>query len=835
MAYKIFCCDDGGGKTVGMLIRFENVVVLVDPGWQSHKVSYEGSMKYWSDIIPEVDVILLSQPTTECLGAYAMLYNSYTAHFKAHIEVYATLPISNLGRLVTIEQYMDRQIIGPTKTNRMDLDDIEKAFDHIRTIKYAQTVDLRSKYDGLSLFAYNSGVSPGGTIWCINTFSEKLIYARRWNHTRDMILNGASIIDNKTGKPLGPLLRPSAIITTLDKFGSSDSFNKKSKDFKELLKSHIQNRASIIIPVDIGSKMLDFLVLIHDFLHQEAKRSASIGNLHILIVSYSRGRVLTYAKSMLEWLSPAFIESWEANKQSSPFELGPRFKVVSPNEVGQYQGPKICLVSDVDSLVDDIMSRLSKESNVTVLLLSSLSLNSSTTLSKLYDTWRKGRTGDNAVITLDTKVEVSITNKKELKGQELSDYKDRILKRRETSKKVIENATRELLSVRNVRNYGSGYSEVGMDADVFDDGIVGVQDDEEDDDDEEDGLTSILSERSGIPKKSKVIETPVDICISNQHTLKQKMFPFNPLRKKKDDYGEVMDYSCLVPKNDDQILISSDNARKRKASELRPGDDKKDGEDSDSDYSPTADRKVVNKAKDEKKKKEFDNVDHLNSLISPSSFTKTTAELEFKGLSIAFLNLDGLVDQRSASVIWPFLKSRKMILLGPKDQQNEQVCASLTNKEIDLVKMLFNQDLEFDSTVKSLNIAIDPQLDQLIKWKHSSNGFVIAHVVGQLMAELPVNSRNTIYNKKLTLKPLNKPSLIQSRGSLAIGDVKLVQLKKELAQLKLIAEFRGEGILVVNEEIMVKKLNDGETIIEGPPSELFLTVKKLITNMLATI
>ncbi|OXT09618.1 hypothetical protein B9K03_12250, partial [Rothia sp. Olga] len=67
------------------------------------------------------------------------------------------------------------------------------------------------------------------------------------------------------------------------------------------------------------------------------------------------------------------------------------------------------------------------------------------------------------------------------------------------------------------------------------------------------------------------------------------------------------------------------------------------------------------------------------------------------------------------------------------------------------------------------------------------------------------------------------------------GDVRLAELKRKLTEQNYVAEFKGEGTLVIDDQVAVRKINDGETIIDGSPSELFDTVKTLVTDMLAKI
>lgn len=284
MTFKYVCCNDGSGTPVGTILQFENVTILIDPSWNADNVSYKDAVTHWSEVIPTIDLIILSEPTIESLSAYALLFYNFLSHFISRIDVYATLPVTNLGRVSTIDYYVNRGILGPFTTNEMDLDDIERAFDFVKSLKYSQIVDLKFKFDGLTLTAFNSGSTPGGSLWCISTYEEKLVYAKRWNHSKSTILDGTNLLDN-SGKPIFALMRLSAIITTFDKFGKSRPCNRRNREFTDLVKHLIQTKANnkmlttststpskttksrnntIIIPSEITNRFLELFVIAHE-------------------------------------------------------------------------------------------------------------------------------------------------------------------------------------------------------------------------------------------------------------------------------------------------------------------------------------------------------------------------------------------------------------------------------------------------------------------------------------------------------------------------------------------------------------------------------------------
>ncbi|KOG97825.1 cleavage polyadenylation factor subunit CFT2 [Saccharomyces eubayanus] len=862
MTYKFSCCDDGSGATVGSVVRFDNVTLLIDPGWNPSKVSYEQCVDYWEKVIPEIDVIILSQPTAECLGAHSLLYYNFISHFISRIQVYATLPVINLGRVSTIDSYASAGVIGPYDTNKLDLEDIEKSFDHIVPLKYSQLVDLRSRFDGLTLLAYNAGVCPGGSIWCISTYSEKLIYAKRWNHTRDNILNAASILD-ATGKPSSTLMRPSAIITTLDRFGSSQPFKRRSKTFKDTLRKGLNSDGSVIIPVDMSGKFLDLFTQVHELLFESTKINAHT-QVPVLILSYSRGRTLTYAKSMLEWLSPTLLKTWENRNNTSPFEIGSRVKIISPKELKKYVGSKICFVSEVEALINEVITRIGN-SEKTTLILTKPNFESASCLDKILDiikqdkSDRKSPSEEDKPFVCDSYISIDTIKEEPLSKEELEAFKLQLKEKKKNRNKKILLLKRESQKLANGNtniddsNAGGTINSQDIlagdaDEEPVTDRITGEDEDEEEEEDN-DNLLSLLKDNSQKPLAKKNTEASVDIIIQQNATSKHKMFPFNPIKIKKDDYGTVVDFTMFIPDDLDNTNLNSrkrplkDGSKSMGKDSVAGDEDSKNEEDDGYNVGDPVSKKRKHRSSrysgftGAEETENFDNLDYLIIDKTLSKRIESTANIQLK-CSVVVLNLQSLVDQRSASIIWPSLRSRKMVLSAPKNIQNEELIAKLTNKNIEVVNMPLNKTVEFNTTIKALDISIDSELDNLLKWQRISGSYTVATVVGRLVKEtLPQvnNHQKTASRSKLVLKPLNGSSRSHKTGALSIGDVRLVQLKKQLTEKNYIAEFKGEGTLVINGKVAVRKINDAETIIDGTPSELFDTVKKLVTDMLAKI
>lgn len=834
MTYTFSCCDDGSGNTVGTIVRFDNVTILIDPGWCSSKVSYEESVRYWSNLIPELNIILLSQSSVECLGAYALLYYNFLPHFISRIQVYATLPVTNLGRVSTFDLYASKGLVGPFDTNQIDLDDVEKAFEHIESLKYSQLVDLRSKFDGLTLVAYNSGVSPGGSIWCISTYMEKLIYAPRWNHSRDAILNGASLLDS-SGKPISTLLRPSAIITTFDKFGSARPHARRMRYFKDCMRQALSSNGSILIPVDMGGNFLDLLVSVHDFLYESSKNKLYT-QVPVILVSYSRGRALTYAKSMLEWLSASAIKTWESRDNRTPFDLGRRFHVATPEQLSDYPGSKICFVSQVESLVDTVIKYLCQLDRATI-LLPGFNNSCSSALSSMYKKWEQASKQQNLEEGKPVSYSGNITLKSlkldSLANKELEHYLEQITERRNRRQELTNTLIREARKTNSIETFAGG-AQNGQPGSL---GLSGINEGDFDDEEEEDNLMGMLRDSTSAPTGKQAIEVPTDIYIQEGAPAKHKMFPFQPPRVKRDDYGTLIDFSMLIPSEDESSGI------KRPSSE--EAEEEKDPYDLMDPRRLTVKRFRKDDGDENPSTEEnWDSVECLDAMRNPVKRTESSSKVNVKCM-VNFINLESIVDQRSATVIWPALKPKKILLLGPPEAQIEPPMLTLRKRDIELASMPLNKDVQFDTTIKSLDISVDPELDQLLKWQGISDGYTVAHVIGKLVKEKPQGGKSQqqaqeqkqqLHRTRLVLKPLKTTSRHHHRsGSLSIGDVRLAELKRVLAAQRHRAEFKGEGTLVVDGQVAVRKVSDGETVVDGAPSELFYLVKKSVTDMLAKI
>ena len=819
MTYTIETCQDEKKRFKGTIVRFENVIMLLDPGWNGEG-SYEECEAFWERYIGEVDILLISQPTIECLGSYSMMYKQFLTHFSSRIRVYGTLPVSNLGRVNTVDLLTSVGILGPFSNAVMDLGDVEHSFDCIESVKYSQTVDLKSKFDGLSLEAHNSGYAPGGTIWTIVTSSERILYAPRWNHTRDTILNSADLLDNK-GNPTSSMMHPTSVITNIDIVGSTEPQRKRSEHFVDTVKRGLQMNNSLLIPVEIGGKLLELFVIINNFLYESMKEGKK-HDIPVFLISHSKGRSLTYAKSMLEWLSSQVIKTWESRDNRSPFDIVSRLRIVQPEELGGFSGQKICLVSEVDDILSQTLNKLCTKDKVTIILTERhANMPALHPLRKLNDKWQQAlKSGsrsalDGNPISISDTMSLRIMKKSIMPKKEADKIRETVKARNEVREKLIQEYTAKANDLNQTA------------AILFDPG------DESSSDEEGIEMMESVGKKNGA--SSAKIEIPVDIVRhgSNDND-KHLFFPFHPAKIKSDDYGDVVDVKKFLPQEEPYETAQSLKRSLNNSNDYDGDEDDDTYEVLDSRINKSKKRKA-NSGNDSHSRRNNENYDDISYLDPLKSDIYKRAVVETKvniRCSLVFIDLTSIVNARSISIIWPVIKPRKVVVLPSVTNVDTQVVCNLERRKVDVLVTAFNEPKAMDTSVRAIDISIDPSLDQLLNWQRISRSYTVAHVVGRLLKEKDPKHPN---RDKITLQPLKNPLALHSGSSLRIGDVRLPELKRRLTAENHRAEFQGEGTLVIDGKVLVRKINDAETIVDGSPSDVFYKVKSAVSDMLANV
>lgn len=285
---------------------------------------------------------------------------------------------------------------------------------------------------------------------------------------------------------------------------------------------------------------------------------------------------------------------------------------------------------------------------------------------------------------------------------------------------------------------------------------------------------------------------------------------------------------------------------------------------------------------------EDDNPELEEPTIAPSKVIFKTTSVQ-SNLKIAYVDFAGLHDQRSLSMLIPLIQPRKLILIGGTVSETNSLANDFLQKQ---------NPLSLDGNGRASNYVFTPLNDQLINASVDTNawtvrlsealvrrfhwqnvrGLGVVTLMGHLAAaSLDEQSPSETVSKKrqkllkrdaeearldempmtsshaprvaplLDVLPANLAAATRSVAQpLHVGDLRLADLRKILQAAGHTAEFRGEGTLLIDGLVAVRKSATGKVEVEGGGLDLpdlrtrnmegsFYAVKRRIYEGLAVI
>ncbi|KAI5958375.1 hypothetical protein KGF57_002732 [Candida theae] len=924
------------------LLTFDNEQrILADPSWNGIDPK---AARFMESHLQQTNAIIISHSTNEFISGYILLCITFPS-IMSNIPVYSTLPVNQLGRISTVEYYRSSGILGPLLSNLVELDEIDNWFDKFNIVKYQQNVTICDRK--ITMTPYNSGHSLGGTFWLLVKKIDRIIYAPSWNHSKDAFLNSANFINATSGNPHLSLLRPTAFITATD-LGSAMSHKKRCEKFLQLVDATLANGGSAVIPTSISGRFLEVFHLVDEHL-----KGAPIP---VYFLSYSGTKILSYASSLMDWMSSGFSNTWNSdggNNSLLPFNPSKVDLLLDPLELSKTPGSKIIFCAGLDlkngDLSSKVFSYLCNDERTTVILTekppaaaATNSVENGMGLSTdLYHEWvrlskeRTGKVVDGTPVPLEKIINLnSWVQEEEANGPEAADFVKKITQKRKEKlmAKVRDQKRQNLLSTD----------------------VIDVEDSSDDDEEENDDETSakvgeifdekVKQEKTHVPSTKEVDDLiqheafvmdnvkqnfenhlPIDIRVTHKLKPRQATFPFFPPKVTFDDYGQVIDakdFERTDQISHNKIIMEG----KRKFDEKKQKWNKNDKTDKkkNQQMSKLTPQEQVNQ---QLLQKYLDTLYKPMKRVQPGHRTSSSTQLRVR-CGLAFVDLSGLVDLRSLGIIVQAIKPYNLILLPDErasdqsgldqvekffeQQQNEQTVEN-TKKQIvnssrylslsairdglttstsplssgKLNVLVAHDDQPIKIGVDSENgviglrnfeINLDDAVVSTLKWQSVGDNYKVAKLYGELelINEQESSPEHNLHKKRkllqdyinsntqFSLKPLeseqalfkqsnanllattNDPkmlTMISNAPKLAIGNIRLPDLKKKLTSLNLNAEFKGEGTLVVDDALAIRKIaygslesdDSGDIVIDGNAGPLYYTVKECIKEMLAYV
>lgn len=888
------------------------------------------------------------------------------------IPVYATRPVIDLGRTLLQDLYASTPAASTTinhgslaetpyaYTQSGSPDDnflrqpptaaeIAKYFSLIQPLKYSQPHQpLPSPFspplNGLTITAYNSGHTLGGTIWHIQHGLESIVYAVDWNQARENVFAGAAWLGGGHGgaEVIEQLRKPTALICS-SRTPTPLARTKRDEQLLDNIRACVAKGGTVLVPVDSSARVLELSYLMEHAWREEAAKGkgaeAGLNEAHLYLAAKNVSSTMRHARSMFEWMDENIVREFEAvadtsknangngrkGKQAGPFDFKHLKLLERRAQVDRllrrateenWTKGMVILASDRSlewGFSKDVLRSIVQDSKNLVILTEKPSLSSqgSPSISRtLWDLWKERQDGVaveqsssgealEQVYGGGREIEISEAKKEPLSGDGLTIYQQWLATQRQLQ------ATLQTGGAMAIEGAVDGVDDASSESST----------ESEASENEQQGRALNISTTLGQASRKKVVlndeELGINVLVKKKgvHDFdvrkkkgRERIFPI-PIRKKRnDEFGDIVrpeDFLKAEEREDDgqeQGATRREDedglGKKRKWDDLgkrgfgsnkRPQLDRAVPDDvamSHPSDGSQADGDDVDLAED----------DEEEPTMGPSKLV-ITRERVTASLRIAFVDFSGLHDKRSLNMLIPLIAPRKLILVSGNEEETMALAA-------DCKKLLGASAIEDGSSVKAdvytpaVGISIDASVDtnawvvkladplvKRLKWQNV-RGLGIVTVTALLLGQegnadthphLPgttaapdeqgahkrlktetadeeKGAKATTVVPTLDVLPTTMASASRSVAQpLHVGDLRLADLRRAMQAAGHTSEFRGEGTLLIDGSVAVRKTATGRIEVEsiGVPAAAtggaqsgggtFWAVKRMIYDGLAVV
>jgi cleavage and polyadenylation specificity factor subunit 2 len=486
-------------------------------------------------------------------------------------------------------------------------------------------------------------------------------------------------------------------------------------------------------------------------------------------------------------------------------------------------------------------------------------------------------------------VEIHDAKRVALEGQDLNVYQEWLVNRRQLQDTV----------------QAGGASALENSADVVDDASSDSSSDSEGSDTEQQGKALNISATMGQANRKKIGLSDEDLGINILIRRKgvydydvrgkkgrEKMFPMAIRRKRNDEFGDLIRPEDFIRADERDEVDGHDMRTSHKFDTKDTLGKKRKWDDIPADQSLDG-RKRQQTGKGQRESPDIPDMPRgveddesdgevEEDISGPSKLQYSTETLKLN-VRIAYVDFAGLHDKRSLQMLIPLIQPRKLILVSGMKEET----LNLAN---DCRKLLAAQtgisegsliDVYTPEVGITINASVDTNAwavkltDALMKrltWQNLK-GLSIATITARLGAASDDGTNLKIEGSKkdqklledvkqgtpvpdsqelvasgemptLDVIPLNLASATRSMTQpLQVGDLRLAELRKLMQNDGHTAEFRGEGTLLIDGSVMVRKSGTGRIQVEsigwptnsGGKDNSFYDVKKTIYKSLAVV
>lgn len=331
-----------------------------------------------------VDCVVISHADIHHMGGLPVMFGEQGL---PPVPVVCSLPVAKFGVMLLYDmqlnvemegQPVDEEQGGESATEgriaypRFSLDDIDNSMSRVVPLKYSQTIDLntliygsgsvpggkdlddeeklrRAEASKISLCAYNSGRTIGGSAWNIRFGSTDVVYLMDFNLKKEIVLDAAAldalpqspsmlIVNGDCSLHKDVKMAPTAGRKRKE---ASSSSGEEPTTLVGLVMETLRSNGSVLIPCETSARSLElFQILGRHWSEQK------LGLDHLVFLSPMAHNILEYARSQLEWMTDNLSTQF-FNGKANPFELPPLKIATSIRELERvYPGPKVVIATD---------------------------------------------------------------------------------------------------------------------------------------------------------------------------------------------------------------------------------------------------------------------------------------------------------------------------------------------------------------------------------------------------------------------------------------------------------------------------------------------------------
>lgn len=606
-----------------------------------------------------------------------------------------------------------------------------------------------------------------------------------FNHRKESHLDGTVL--HSSGMVLDALTRPSLMIT--DALNAAVVHPPRKERYAALfdtISNTLSTGGSVLLPTDSSARVLELSYLLDQHWIQKQL------NYPLIMVTNTSYHTVHFAKSMLEWMGDDLTQHFSQTREN-PFDFKYLRLCHKLEDLDNYTGPKVVIASNTSletGFARDLFLRWmghgdeSADNTKNTLILTDRSSPGSLAR-QLYDEWntrtnalipeeqqRSQREPIKPSIDYHASLHMTVYRRVPLEGEELAEFEQR---QREKAERDAAHAAMIARSKTIMEEDESDESDMDEADDAMEDLLLGGQ---------FDLYVRDQGRSGGFFKQAQ----------------SYRMFPYLERRKKIDDYGEAIQPEHYLKASDlDRMQMEDAEKNKEAGANFSKSD-------------PMAIDEPLLPGKVEQPMKYI-----------------TSEEDVLIDCQLRYVDLEGLSDGRSMKTILPQIAPRKLIIVhglqGPTEEL-AQACRNMDHFTKEVFTPSIGEVLNVSAATNIYRVKLTDALVSSLRFSKLDD-YELARVSGRI--HFPSDSTTP----SLDVDTSEKPS--KWEPSVFVGDIRLSEFKRILQNEGISAEFKGEGVLVCNDRVAVRKTGTGQLLVEGLLSPDYYKIRSLLYSQHAIL